>query len=308
VSMIQMAARVEFDPTGGTYPWYTQATIQVQADPYFDIQPGHENLRAFPKTPHTLSGIRRPLAVDGGTPSANRSLATAVLLPGEANGPFFNIPPQPPETQSIDVLNVYSDGTQGATTGKLTSTSLTGLNMNDAGLDFTAMLGGAHPFGESGKYDGGISYGSIVLVQDPKFPGDPSKQIFSTDASHSTLEVVNLFLGANNDKLDINSTLIPGPDHNADGTIGLVSEHGGLTTIHGGGNAPLQLISNAGFDTYNGPQAGTYNLVRDDGLKWVEDGFAVGQQVLLSEGGIVGSYTIIAIGDPSVANDTKAAH
>ena len=58
-----------------------------------------------------------------------------------------------------------------------------------------------------------------MLVQDPDFPGDPSKQIFSTDGSHSTLEVVNIFLGQGNDRLDINSTLIPGPDHNADGTL-----------------------------------------------------------------------------------------
>ena len=87
----------------------------MQADPYFDIQPGHENFRAFPKASAPLSGIRGPLAVEGGTTAADRSLVPAVLLPGEANGPFFNIPPQPPETQSIDVLNIYNDGTQGAT-------------------------------------------------------------------------------------------------------------------------------------------------------------------------------------------------
>src|SRR5207253_6292 len=81
VSMIQMAARVEFDPTGGTYQWFNQATIQIIADPYFDIQPGHQNLRAFPKSPHTLSGIRGPLAVEGGTTSADRSLVPAILLP-----------------------------------------------------------------------------------------------------------------------------------------------------------------------------------------------------------------------------------
>jgi RTX calcium-binding nonapeptide repeat (4 copies) len=313
VDMMQMAVRVEFEPTGfdatDSKAWYKQATISVQADPYFDIQPGHENLRAFPKASHTLSGIRGPLAVEGGTTSADRSLVPAVLLPGEANGPFFNIPPQPPETQSIDVLNIFSDGTQGAATGTLTSTALTGLNMNSAGLDFTAILGGAHPFGESGKYPGGISYGSIVLAQDPAFPGDPTKQVFLTDGSHSTLEVVNLFLGQGNDKLDINSTLIPGPDHNADGTLGLVSEHGGLTTVHGGGNAPLQLIASNGgsFSTYLGAQANTFQLVRSDGTDWAIDGFAVGQQVLVTDAGVTGSYTIIAIGNPPAA-EPNASH
>jgi hypothetical protein len=275
---------------------HVQVTIPVIADPYFDIQPGHENLRSFPKVAHLLSGIRGPLAVEGGTTSADRSLIKAVLLPGEANGPLFNIPPQPPETQSIDTLNIYNDGTKGNDTGELTSTALTGLNMGEK-LDFTAMLGGAHPFGESGVYPGGISYGSISLVQDPAFPGDPSKQIFNTDGSHSTVEVLNIFLGSGNDNLNINSTLIPGPDHNADGSLGLVSEHGGITTVHGGGNTPLQLIANnpAGnaFNTF----AGTSELVRTDGLSWTADGFAIGQQVLLSidgDGGITGSYTIIA--------------
>src|SRR5207302_3995540 len=139
----------------------------------------------------------------------------------------------------------------------------------------------------------GISYASISLKQDPAFPSDPTKQLFDTDNSHSTVEVLNLFLGSGNDHLDVQSTLIPGPDHNADGTLGLVSEHGGMTTVHGGGNAPLQLIANNGgsFDTFAGAQPGTYQLVRSDGLNWAIDGFAVGQQVLLNDGGTVGSYT-----------------
>src|SRR5207253_999948 len=127
-------------PRCGSYQWFNQTTLQIIADPYFDIQPGHENLRAFPKAPHRLAGIRGPLAVEGGVTSADRSLVPAVLLPGEANGPFFNIPPQPPETQSIDTLNIYNDGTKGRNDGTLTSTALTGLNMNPVGLDFTAEL------------------------------------------------------------------------------------------------------------------------------------------------------------------------
>src|SRR5205814_528092 len=98
---------------------------------------------------------------------------------------------------------------------------------------------------------GGISYGSIVV--------NPVTHQFSTDASHSTIESLNIFLGSGNDRLDINSTLIPGPDHNSDGTLGFVSEHGGLTTVHGGGNSPIQMTasiapSNA-FNVVAGPSA-----------------------------------------------------
>ncbi len=326
VSFMQMAARVTYaapsvltnpDDTPSPSPniWYKQVTVPLVADPYFDIQPGHENLRAFPKVPHLLSGIRGPLSVEGGTTSEDRSLAPAVLLPGEANAAPFNIPPQPPETQSIDVLNVYNDGAKGNANGTLTSTAVTGLGMG-AGLDFSAELGGAHPYNEPGVYPGGISYGSISLVQDPNFPGDPSKQIFNTDGSHSTVEVVNLFLGTGNDQFTVNSTLIPGPDHNADGSVGYVSEHGGITTVHGGGNTPLQMVANNpanypfgnGFDTFAGPN-NTGKLVRTDGLPWVNDGFTVGQQVLLSiDGGAVGSYTILAIGNPDPLVDPNAAH
>src|SRR5262249_49001420 len=128
---------------------------------------------------------------------------------------------------------------------------------------------------------------------------------------------VNIFLGSGNDNFTVNSTLIPGPDHNADGSVGFVSEHGGVTTVHGGGNMPLQVIGNSladyangsGFDTFSTTTAHVGKLVRTDGLPWVNDGFAVGQQVLLTiDGGTVGSYTIIAIGDPDPNVDPKAIH
>jgi hypothetical protein len=314
ISVVQYAAEVDFSPTNAALIWYTPVNIPLTADVYFDIQPGHQNLKAFPKVAHTLSHIQGPLLVEGGTTSADRSIVPAVFLPGEANAPPFNIPPQPPETQSIDTLNVYNDGTKGNDIGTLTSTALTGLNMGP-GLDFTSLIassgGSAHPFGESGVYPGGISYGTISI--------DPVTHLYNTDGSHSTIEVVNIFLGQGNDTLTVNSTLIPGPDQ-AGSTMGLVSEQGGITTIHGGGDSPLQFIGNStgnypngnGFDTYAGAN-GTGRLVRTDGLPWANDGFAVGQQVLLSltnpsGAPTVGSYTIIGIGNPDPHVDPDAAN
>ena len=194
--------------------------------------------RVVPEVAAPLSGIRGPLAVEGGTTTADRSLVAGVLLPGEANGPFFNIPPQPPETQSIDVLNIYNDGTKGSATGMLTSTALTGLNMGRRPRLHRRARPGRHPFGESGKYPGGISYGSIVRRS-------RTTAIFSDRrAATRRIEVAQHLPRLGQRHLDINSTLIPGPDHNADGTLGFVSEQGGITTVHGGGNAPLQLIAN----------------------------------------------------------------
>src|SRR5207302_2037919 len=150
----------------------------------------------------------------------------------------------------------------------------------------------------------GISYASISLKQDPAFPSDPTKQLFDTDNSHSTVEVLNLFLGSGNDHLDVQSTLIPGPDHNSDGTLGFVSEHGGLTTVHGGGNSPIQMTASIAPDNaFNvvvvGLPVGTGQLVRTDGQSWSDAGFAVGQQVMLSidiaGGSVTGSYTVTDI-------------
>ena len=84
-------------------------TVPVAADPFFTLAPGRENLKTFSKRPHLLSGIRGPLAVEGGTTAADRSLRAAVLLPGEGNAPLFRIAVQPPESQQVDTLNIFDD-------------------------------------------------------------------------------------------------------------------------------------------------------------------------------------------------------
>ena len=87
VTVMQWAAVVTFDATN----WHQLVEIRVVADPWFDLQPGRENLKSFAKRAHLLSGLRGPLAVEGGTTAVDRSLRPAVLLPGEGNGPFFGI-------------------------------------------------------------------------------------------------------------------------------------------------------------------------------------------------------------------------
>src|SRR5262249_23356895 len=138
----------------------------------------------------------------------------------------------------IDTLNVYDDGSKEDQTGNLTSTALTGLGMGP-GLDFSNLLCSGvpltckHPFGEPGKYPGGISYGSISL---------DANGVFTTDGTLSTIEIVNIMLGAGNDHLAIQSTLQPGGDFNpVTGQRGELAHHGGITAVHGGGNALLKV-------------------------------------------------------------------
>src|SRR6185503_1656223 len=165
----------------------------------------------------------------------------------------------PPEWQQIDTLNVYDGGSVENLTGTLTSTALTGLNMGQ-GLDFTSLCGGTCPFGEPGKYPGGISYGSVRI--------DPVTHVFTTDGTLSTIEVVIIMLGQGNDHLSIASTLQPGGDFNPiTGLRGELAHHGGITAVHGGGNALLKVdgtfeLRSMPFDPVTGTMA---KIVRQDG-------------------------------------------
>ena len=273
-TVTQWAAVITFNDTN----WYIPVTVPVVADPYFDLSPGRENLKSFAKRSHLLSGLRGPLAVEGGPTAANRGLKPAVLLPGEGNAPPFAIAPQPPEAQQVDVLNVFADSSQEDLVGTLTATTLSGLNMSGP-LDFTPLLpvGGTMPFGEPSVFPGGISYGTIVF--------DPATKKFLPTGSTTTIEVLNVLLGEGNDRLTISGTMVPGADHNPDGTLGSVAVHGGITTVHGGGNARLEV---RGTFTVSGD-----TITRTDGVSWASAGFAVGQQVTVN-GVLKGTVTALS--------------
>src|SRR5207249_1861388 len=287
ISITQCAPVVTFTSTN----WYQQVTVPLLADPAFRLPDGRDVLKTFPKRAHLLSGIRGPLAVEGGTTGADRALHQAVLLPGESNGPLFQIAAQPREWQQIDTLNVYADGSTQDLVGQMTSTAITGLNMTDD-LDFTKSfpVGFKFPFGEPGKYPGGVSYGTITLDANGNF---------KTDGNTSTIEIVNLLLGQGNDTFTIKSTLVPGAELANNGTM-RVASHGGLTTVHGGGNSPLQVAGT--FDITAGATAA---ITRTDGVDWRTAGFAAGQQIMVMEtvgaSVVARSFTIVGFAGPASA-------
>ncbi|WP_392533892.1 DUF4347 domain-containing protein [Nostoc sp. C117] len=183
--------------------WFQPQTVNVSANSSFVPTPSTQKVKQFPTQPHLLSNLRGPLEVIGGTTTVNRSLNPAVILPKELNAPLLGIGTQPPEEQQIDTLNIFDDSSQEDKTGVLTSTNLSGFNM--AG-DLT--FSGTTTFGEPSVFKGGITY------------GDPT-------TGKSTFEVLNLLLGSGNDNLTIESTL------------NTTATHGGITTVHGGGNRYL---------------------------------------------------------------------
>ena len=124
-----------------------------------------------------------------------------MILPGETNAPLLEIGAQPPEQAQIDTLNVFDDSSFEDKTGTLTSTRLTGFNMAP-----DLLIPNGTAYGEPATFPGGITYGSAA---------DGSTRI----------EVLNILMGVGNDNLTINPTL------------STAAEHGGITTIHGGGNS-----------------------------------------------------------------------
>ena len=193
------ASTLSFDASN----WWIPQIVTVAAVDIIDPNSPllHPGTKQFAVQPHLLSDIKGPLEIEGGTGGAVHPLIAGVVLPGETNAAVLPIAVQPPEGQSIDILNVFDDSSQEDKQGVLTGTQLTGFGLS-AGLHFDQAA-----LGENADFAAGITYG-----KDDK----------------SNIEVFNLLMGSGNDSLNIDSTLQT------------TAAHGGLTTIHGGGNLAVQ--------------------------------------------------------------------
>ena len=168
--------------------WYVPVVVQVVADPSFTPGTSSQSIKQFPAQAHSLSELRGPLEIEGGVRGA-RSLTAAVILPGEQNRPLLDIGLQPPESQQIDVLNIYDDSSQQDKSGVLTATNLSGFGMA-ADLVFS----GETAFGEPNVFAGGITYGTLVPA---------------TGQPRTNIEILNIMLGSGNDTLTIQARCGP---------------------------------------------------------------------------------------------------
>src|SRR5712692_8730116 len=276
VTLKQWAAETTFDQVN----WSVPLGVPVLADPFYNVPSSNANRLEFPKVPHLLSAIRGPLSVEGADPGNDHTqLQFPVMLPNEKNAPPFGIGVQPPESQQVNVLNIFDDGSQQDQHGVVNSTSVTGFGMGP-GLDFTGHKGyvpgdPTRPtFGEPAKFPGGISFGSITI--------DPATGNFLTNASLSTVQVLNLMAGQGNDHVTVTGSLVPGLYANPDGSLTTTVNgvttlntfvHGGLTMVQGGGAAQLSVIGGT-FDTT------ATTIKRADNLNWGDYEFAAGQELL----------------------------
>ncbi len=264
----RIAAQVTFSASDAApNAWYKLQYVELQADLGYYQPITREGVKTFPVSQHLLTRLRGPLAVEGGVSGADRSLALGVKLPGEKDGPLFGIAAQAPESKQIDVLNIYGDGSAANNWGAMTSTTLRGLGMAKD-LDFGADYGGAQgeTFGEPPVFPGGISFGSVAVV-DGEYTQD------TAGGGKSTIEVLNLFLGSGNDRLDVQGTLQPDAPVKLIGTVKLATQPVG-TGI---------------------PPGTTHVLSRPAPFDWKSQGFLVGQPVTIS--GMSGTFTVVGFGD-----------
>ncbi len=205
VTITRVAAVVTFTPDD----WYIAQRIELGADVNYDVPITRQGAKYFPASTHLLSKLRGPLSVEGGTTEADRSLKNGLKLPGEADAELFEIGEQPPESQQIDVLNIFNDSSRADTTGTLSSTRLTGFGMAKD-LSFGLSHG---VFGEPAIFPGGINFGALSFVDGQ----------FVTDDQESSIEVVNLMLGQGNDRLTITGHARParGARHAGHGHAGV---------------------------------------------------------------------------------------
>jgi len=237
--------------------WYVQRTVELVADPLYAVPLTRQGVKVFPVSTHLLGKLRGPLAVEGGVTGADRSLQNGLKLPGEKDDFLIVIGAQPPESQQIDILNLFNDSSQQDRTGTMDQTTLRGFGMAQD-LDFGELFGlseeDAETFGESLVFPGGVSFGKINF----------GSSGFETDAGQTTIEVLNFLGGEGNDTIDVEDTLEPAPQVSA-------SQEFTFAPAPGGGT-----VFKLGFD-------------------WKGQGFLIGQTVQIE--GMPGTWTVAAIQD-----------
>lgn len=263
MTVTRIAAVTTFTPDN----YHELQTIALTADPYYEVPTTREGVKIFPVKAHRLADIRGPLAVEGGSSGADRSLTNGVKLPGEADAFLFAIGAQAPESQQIDVLNIYNDGSRADTSGVLTDTMLSGFGMS-SDLVFPNVSGPLHGEGPEGAgpqtliFPGGISFGKV------NFGANGVTGNSTGNSTVSTIEVVNLMLGEGNDDLLVEGTLNPAPH---------VSAENEFTFIEGWNDPDYQfLVDRTDF--------GGRLVIARDGFNWKGEGFPVGQDLFLVDG------------------------
>ena len=124
------------------------------------------------------SAIQGSLVIEGGLTTADRSLTTPVVLPSEQATSALDIPSITDETIQTDTLTVFNDASTTDDSGRLTTSLLSGFNMDDKDIVVP---------GENGEpdrtYKGGITYLAIEALEIVLGQGNDTMEIDTTAVS-----------------------------------------------------------------------------------------------------------------------------
>ena len=250
-----MAAVVTFDATN----WWQLVTVTLKADANFVLAAGRSIRKTFAKQPHLLTNIQGPLSVEGGPTTADRSLKAAIKLPGERDGSLFGVAVQQP--------GVHADRR---------AQRLRRLEPREQGRHrqrhrHQRLRHGRRP--QLPEHRASASRPRSPAASATARSRSARAAQINQDGATSTIEVLNILLGEGNDTVTVTSTLVPAAELANNAARATKANHGGLTTLHGGGNSLLSVTGN--FTAAPG------QLTRTDGLSWSAAGFATDQTVSL---------------------------
>ncbi len=238
--------------------WDVPFLVPLIVNPDADVEEGTQPVQVFPAQPHVTDGIRGPLIIEGGViPTKDRSLTDVVMLPTEKDGPRPVVLIETDESLLNDVLNIFSDGSVQDLSGALSPFTEADVDIK-AGLDFLYEV--ADPsdldIGEFANING-LNMGPDLVI-DFGVPGLPNERVFAGGITYRGMETVEILLGQGNDYFDVQTTL-----------------EDSITVVHGGGNSAIRAADDFRFEDNT--------IVREDGVRWEDHGFAVGQQVVLTQ-------------------------
>jgi len=199
-------------------------TINVLGDVVELIVADDPNGKDFPLDDQDLGSIQGPLVVEGGAlEGRDRTLAVAVVLPGELNPISDQESLGVPETDNIDTLNVFHTDNGDADSGALLYRDET-TGIANTGLALTG-------FGMGGN-----------LEIDEGVPGAEMIVTYGGGVTYNNFEIVEVLLGSGDETLTISAT--------ADDAITAVHGGGGndTITITGRGNGPLVVYGDTSED------------------------------------------------------------
>ena len=199
----------EYELTFDDTNWSDWFEVTVTANP--DFQGTATFAKPFAPKSQNLDKIAGPLVIEAGTlEGTDRSLAEAVVLPGEINVPSGKEDPITEESEHIDTLNIFhADNTDPDSGSLLFRDDTTGIDNTGHALT-------------------GFDMGGDLTVNQGT-PSAPNLVTFGGGITYANFEIAEVLLGKGNETLDISATTDEA-----------------ITAVHGGGGDDTVTVTDRG--------------------------------------------------------------